>query len=132
MNEEIQLTERHCLNCDKALDSKMRRDAKFCNTYCRTEFNNKRRYGLHPDVVKVDKILHRNFEILEAALKDKEYVYVKKEKMLRQGFSFDYYTQAKNEYHYCYTLCYKSSDAEKIWIGRGFNSIVKKYDQYNQ
>ncbi len=127
MKEDVQLAERHCQNCDKVLDKRMRRDAKFCNTYCRTEYNNKRRYGLHPDVVKVDKILHRNFEILETALKDKDYVYVKKEKMLRQGFNFDYYTQAKNEYRYCYALCYKPKDTDTITINKGFESVVKRY-----
>lgn len=128
MKENIQFAERHCQNCDKMLDKRMRRDAKFCNTYCRTEYNNKRRYGLHPDVVKVDKILHRNFELLEAALKTKEYAYISKEKLLRQGFNFDYYTQVKNEYRYCYTLCYKLSEDDKIWIGKGFASFVKKYE----
>lgn len=127
MKEDLQEVERLCLNCHKALDKRMRKDAKFCNTYCRTEYNNKRRYGLHPDIVKVDKILHHNFEILQSALKTKEYVYMTREKMLRQGFNFDYYTQAKNDYRYCYTLCYKPKDAETITISRGFDSVVKRY-----
>ena len=127
MKEEIKIAERHCLNCDKALDARMRKDAKFCNTYCRTEYNNQRRYGLHPDVVKVDKILHRNFEIMNTAVKSKEYTYMARDKMLRQGFSFDYYTQAKGEYHYCYTLCYKIKDADTVTISKGFDSVVKRY-----
>lgn len=127
MNEEVQSGERHCLNCDKPLDARMRKDAKYCNNYCRTEYNNKRRFGLHPDIVKVDKILHRNFEILQAALKNKEFVYAKRDRMLRQGFSFDYYTQSKNDYRYCYTLCYKMKDADTVTISKGFDSVVKKY-----
>lgn len=127
MEDGIQITDRHCLNCDKALDAKMRRDAKFCNNYCRTEFNNKRRYGLLPEVAKVDKILHRNFEIMQAALKSKQYVYVSRDKLLRQGFSFDYYTQSKGDYHYCYTLCYKMKDADTVTISTGFDSVVKRY-----
>ncbi len=127
MKDDIQVAERLCQNYDKVLDTPMRKDAKFCNTYCRTEYNNKRRYGLSPDIVKVDKILHRNFEILEAALKNKEYVYMARDKMLRHRFSFDYYTQSKKDYRYCYTLCYKSSDEDKIWIGKGFESVVKRY-----
>jgi hypothetical protein len=127
MNEDILLPERHCLNCDKMLSVRMRKDAKFCNAYCRTEYNNQRRYGLQPEVAKVDKILHRNFEILQTALKGKEYIFMQRDKMLRQGFSFDYYTQAKGDYHYCYTLCYKMKDSNTVIINTGFDSIVKRY-----
>ena len=50
-----------------------------------------------------------------------------RDKMLRQGFNFDYYTQAKKNYIYCYTLCYKVKYASTIMIIKGFESIVKRY-----
>lgn len=127
MKEDTPPTERHCQNCGKVLDTRMRKDAKFCNIYCRADYNNKRRFSLHPDIIKVDKILHKNFEILDATLKSKKYVYMSREKMLTQGFNFDYYTQAKKEYRYCYMLCYKLKDPDTVTISKGFASEVKRY-----
>jgi len=120
--------EKRCLYCEKLLSDKMRRDAKFCNTYCRTAFNNRRRSGVNPDIVNIDKVLHRNFELLQNALKNKEYAYVDRDRLRGKGFNFDYFTQAKGEFRYCYTLCYKLTDDGKIKVRSRFDSIVKKFE----
>ncbi|MEO8174210.1 MAG: hypothetical protein ABI581_14045, partial [Sediminibacterium sp.] len=64
------LTEKRlCLFCNKPLNAEMRKDAKFCDEYHRVAYNNARRYGLQPEVARTDKMLHKNFEILDKLYK---------------------------------------------------------------
>lgn len=121
-------SERHCLHCAKTLKSDMRKDAKFCNDYCRTGYNNLRRSHLDPSIARIDKILHKNFELLVQALKGKEFVYVDRERLIRKGFNIDYYTQVHGDYRYCYTLCYQERADGKIKIAKGFDSIVRRFE----
>lgn len=70
--------ERSCRFCKKPLKKDMRKDAVFCNTYCRTANNNQRRFGADPEMLRIDRILHKNLEILQQIIKDKRYVEVSK------------------------------------------------------
>lgn len=121
----LMLTEaKTCMHCGKELKAEMRKDAKFCKPECRTAYNNAQRYGLEPHVMRVDKVLHRNYGILKDVLKTKERTSITREKLIRLGFKFKFCTQAKGEYRYCYQLCYKKMEDGSYLIVKGFDSYV--------
>ena len=118
--------ERTCKFCNKLLKKDMRKDAMFCNTYCRTAFNNLRRFGSDPEVSRVDKILHKNLEILKQVIKDKRYAEVSKKVLDKSGFKFDYCTFSMGSYKYCYHLSYKEIEGEKFQITIASANILEK------
>ncbi len=121
------LTEaRNCKNCNKALKPDMRKDALFCNTYCRTAYNNPRRFGTDPEVARVDKILHKNLGILKQVIKDKRYAEVSKKALDKSGFRFDFCTFSMGSYKYCYHISYKPITEEKYQISVASTGILEK------
>lgn len=82
--------ERPCRFCKKPLKMDMRKDAVFCITYCRTAYNNQRRSGADPEMLRIDRILHKNREILQQIIRDKRYVEVSKKALEKSGFRFDF------------------------------------------
>ncbi|HLD53494.1 MAG TPA: hypothetical protein VJA82_09325 [Sediminibacterium sp.] len=119
---------RYCLyvGCGKALDPKMRKDAKFCNEQCKAAHHNPRRADTHPDIKKINKILLKNFLILGKALGNKEYVKKKREQIIKQGFNLDYYTHTHKDFIFCYRYGYHFKDEGYISIFIGFDSAVYK------
>lgn len=104
----------------------MRKDAQFCNTYCRTAYNNLRRYGVDPEVARIDKIQHKNFEILKKVIKDKRYAEVTVKALEKAGFRFDFCTFSMGSYKYCYQLSYKSKDDHTIQVSMASENILEK------
>jgi hypothetical protein len=129
MKEDIQPEERHCLCCEKVLSSKKRKDSKYCNEYCKTAFHNPKRAGSDAEVVRINKILLKNLQVLRELLGDKEYKYVPREKFLKKGFNFNFITQEKDAYYYCYYLCYTSLNVpgeDNLKIAKAFPSVIRK------
>ena len=101
-----------CLACDKPLKGRI--DKKFCDDYCRNNFNNQQKAkGSHSSLVRnINNALLKNRKILEAILPDtEETAKANKDKMMRLGFQFKYHTHqytAKNgnNYFYCYEYGY--------------------------
>lgn len=116
-----------CLACGKTL--KGRSDKKFCDDYCRNNFNNQQKSrSLHSIYVRnINHTLLRNRKVLESILPDgEETAKATKEKLLRSGFHFQYQThlyKTKNGkiYFYCYDYGYLPLDND--WF-----LIVKKKD----
>ncbi len=128
METKESIPQRHCLYsvCGKPLDKKMRKDAKFCDEYCKAAYHNPKRAELHPDVKKINKILLKNFSILGKALGKKEYVKKKREHIIKQGFNLAYYTHTHNEFIFCYRYGYHFKDEGYISIFLGYDSAVYK------
>ncbi len=118
--------ERVCRFCQKSLKKDMRKDALFCNTYCRTAYNNQRRFGTDPEVTRVDKILHRNLEILKQVIKDRRYAEVSRKALDKAGFKFDFCTFSIGSYKYCYHLSYKAITEEKYQVSVVSAGILDK------
>ena len=119
--------EKNCLSCNKPLKKEMRKDAKFCNEYCKTAFNNQKRFGLDPAVMRVDKILHKNFDILSKALKNQKYVEISRLTLEKRGFKFDFITQRRGAaYGYCYNFMFKEKDAKTILIGIAPDHVIEE------
>ena len=99
-----------CLSCGSAV--KGRADKKFCNDYCRNEYNNTLKSDKTNLVRNINNALGKNRRILESFIKDgEETAKVKGEKFLAHGFQFKYathtYTNKKGDiYFFCYDMGY--------------------------
>ena len=97
---------RLCLDCDKPF--KGRADKKFCDDYCRNNYNNQLKAGSNNLVRNINNALIKNRRILECLLPEPEEMgRVSKENLLREGFQFKYIThiytnQKGTNYFFCY------------------------------
>jgi hypothetical protein len=99
--------DRNCATCGSQL--KGRSDKKFCDDYCRSNFNNQLKAGFIQDplIKTINKALQKNRKILESLMgESQDTIQVSKEKMLFLGFHFGFITHLQNrngETTYC---CY--------------------------
>ena len=95
-----------CLACNKPV--KGRTDKKFCDDYCRNNFNNQLKADSNNLVRNINNALGKNRRILESMINEgEEMAKTGKEKLLEKGFQFKYcthtYTNKKgNTYFFCY------------------------------
>jgi len=101
---------RQCQSCNKPI--KGRSDKKFCDDYCRNNFNNQQRAEDNKLVRKINNALLRNRRILSNNLPESETVKrLKKETLAQQGFLFNFHTHQQNStrgnlYRFCYEFGY--------------------------
>jgi len=99
-----------CLQCGKIL--KGRADKKFCDDYCRSNYNNQLKSCENNYVRNINNTLGKNRHILEELLPGSEEMRkITREKLLFQGFSFRYITHTYinkkgNIYFFCYDYGY--------------------------
>jgi hypothetical protein len=99
-----------CLNCDKPV--KGRTDKKFCDDYCRNNYNNQLKSNTINLVRNINNALGKNRRILENLfIAGEEMAKTTKNKLLQKGFQFKYithtYTNKKgNIYFFCYDIGY--------------------------
>jgi len=117
-----------CLACNKPL--KGRSDKKFCDDYCRNNYNNQQKAkGNYSSYVRnINNTLLKNRKILESILPEtEETAKANKEKLQRLGFNFKYLThtyitRTGKTYFYCYDYGYLS--LENDWY-----LIVKRKEE---
>ena len=105
-----------CLTCGTPL--KGRSDKKFCNDYCRNNYNNQQKAkGNYSAYVRtINNMLLKNRKILENILPDgEETAKANKDKLQRMGFHFKYLThtyttKTGKTYFYCYDYGYLPLD----------------------
>ena len=95
---------RLCLVCSKPV--KGRTDKKFCDDYCRNNYNNQLKSDTINLVRNINNALGKNKRILEALLAKEDMTKATKDKLLEKGFQFKYvthtYTNKKgNVYFFC-------------------------------
>ena len=101
-----------CLACGEKLKGRV--DKKFCNDYCRNNYNNQQKAkGSHSSYVRnINNTLMKNRKILESILPDdEETAKANKDKLQRLGFHFKYLThtyttKTGKTYFYCYEYGY--------------------------
>lgn len=98
-----------CLTCSKPI--KGRTDKKFCDDYCRNNYNNQLKSGATNLVRNINNALGKNRRILETFFGKEDMIKTTKDKLLEKGFQFKYitntYTNKKgNVYFFCYDLGY--------------------------
>jgi len=103
-----------CLSCGSTV--KGRADKKFCNDYCRNEYNNTLKSDKTNLVRNINNALGKNRRTLEYLLAaGEEMSKVHGDKLLAKGFQFKYithtYTNKKgNVYFFCYDMGYLPLD----------------------
>ena len=113
---------KNCLACDKPL--KGRSDKKFCDDYCRNNYNNQLKSITNNQVRNINNALSKNRRILEELLPPgEETAKANKEKLLQKGFLFKYVThlyttKTGKTYYYCYDYGYLPLDNDWYLIVR--------------
>ena len=117
-----------CLFCGKLLKGRI--DKKFCDDYCRNNYNNQQKAkGSHSSYVRnINNALLKNRKILESILPTtEETAKANKDKLLNLGFQFKYLThiyttKTGKKYLFCYDYGYLP--LENDWF-----LIVKKKEE---
>ena len=113
---------RECLTCGKQLRG--RSDKKFCDDYCRNNYNNQLKSIVNNQVRNINNTLGKNRRILESLLPETEETSkTTKEKLVRLGFQFKYVThlyttKSGKTYYYCYDHGYLPLDNDWYLIVR--------------
>ena len=101
---------RQCFECGKPLKGRI--DKKFCDDYCRNNYNNQLKSNTINLVRNVNNALGKNRRILENLfITGEEMAKTTRDKLLQKGFQFKYithtYTNKKgNTYFFCYDIGY--------------------------
>jgi hypothetical protein len=107
-------TAKLCHTCNKPL--KGRSDKKYCNDYCRNNYNNQLKSGKNNFIRNINNALGKNKRILESQLPaGEELGKISKERLLQNGFQFKYMTHTftnkkGNTYFFCYDFGYLPLD----------------------
>lgn len=105
-----------CLNCNKPV--KGRTDKKFCDDYCRNNYNNQLKSNTINIVRNINNALGKNRRILENMFNEgEEMAKTTKSKLLQKGFQFKYFTHTYtnkkgNVYFFCYDLGYLALEGD--------------------
>ncbi len=114
--------ERNCPECGNKILG--RADKKFCSDSCRNAHNNLLNKDNKNLVRNINNRLRKNYRILET-LNSEDKTKTTKDRLLRMGFSFDYFTsiyttKTGSTYFYLYDQGYLPLDND-------FYLLVKKY-----
>lgn len=101
-----------CLECSEKIVG--REDKKFCSDSCRNAYNNKINKDSNNFMRNINNKLRKNYRIL-SELNTEGKSKSTKDKMLRKGFDFDFFTnilQTKtgNTYYFLYDQGYRALD----------------------
>lgn len=108
-----------CELCGKRIQG--RSDKKFCDDYCRNQFNNTRNLKEHTRIKQINTILRKNRKIMELVLGNEEKQKLPQEKMrlLHYDFNFHthiYQTQTGKTYYFCYEFGYLLLDNDMLLL----------------
>ena len=99
---------KNCLACNKILKGRV--DKKFCDDYCRNNYNNLQKSKNQNSVYvkNINNTLLKNSKILENILPEtEELIKIPQQKLLDKGFVFKYHTHTyKNKKEQVYFFCY--------------------------
>ena len=118
----MEIERKTCLNCDKSIQG--RADKKFCDDYCRNNYNNQLKAYTNNMIRNINNALRKNRRILEALLPvNEDTARITKQHVLDKGFNFSYlthtYTNKKgNTYFFCYDYGYLELEGEWLLVVR--------------
>jgi len=97
---------RHCIGCNKQVRG--RTDKKFCDEYCRNNYNNHLKAESNNLVRNINHALGKNRRIMESIFNNGEKTARKSAtELLQKGFHFKYFThQITNKKGLTYFFCY--------------------------
>ncbi len=82
-----------------------RSDKKFCSEHCRNNYYNKRYRDVNKVMRNVNNVLRKNRRIL-AELNPNGKVKIHRDRLLFQGFNFNYFTSSYKTKNGVYNFCY--------------------------
>lgn len=99
---------RQCLQCSKPIMG--RSDKKYCNQYCRNDYNNLLQKNKSADCIKhINEIMFQNRNIL-IDLNKKRIFNIKEDNLISMGFNFHFHTHSIKRrsivIKYCYDIGY--------------------------
>jgi predicted nucleic acid-binding Zn ribbon protein len=107
-----------CPQCSKPI--KGRSDKKFCNQYCKTDYNNGINKSKNPDRVRnINDILLQNRKIL-LDLKQRKLSKIKEDNLITLGYNIHFHTHSikrgKTVKIFCYDVGYIKKTAGVIYV----------------
>ena len=114
---------KYCLACNKTVRG--RSDKKFCDDFCRNNYNNQLKASSHNLVRNINNALAKNRRILESLISEgEEMAKTTKEKLLQNKFRFKYathnYTNKKGSTDsFCYDYGYLPLENDGYLIVKG-------------
>jgi predicted nucleic acid-binding Zn ribbon protein len=109
-----------CNSCGKPIQG--RADKKFCDDYCRNNFNNSINGETNSYVKKVIGILKKNRKILEESIPaNVDFIRINLDKLIQRGFQTKYfthsYTNKKGDiYLFCFEYGYLLLDGNSVLV----------------
>ena len=120
---------RLCKNCEKPINLSIgRSDRLFCNESCKNQFHNKQTYLEEQEIKRIQLILKKNRRILKKMFSRKDRDEIPKEKLLKEGFEFDYHTHfviskiKRNQFILCFDYGYRAVEDDRYKIVKAFDS----------
>jgi hypothetical protein len=116
----METTQKQCLSCGKTLKGRI--DKKFCDDYCRTQYNNLLKAEDTVVIKKINAVLRQNRRILERQIAPGEELgKCPRQKLADAGFNFQYithqYTNKKgNVYSFCYEYGYLPIEGDWVLV----------------
>ncbi len=116
----MEATQKQCLSCGKTLKGRI--DKKFCDDYCRTQYNNQLKAEDTAVIKKINAVLRSNRRILERQIAPGEEMgKCPRQKLADAGYNFQYlthqYTNKKgNVYFFCYEYGYLLLEGDWVLV----------------
>jgi hypothetical protein len=117
-----------CRQCGKTINpTKGRSDRIYCDEKCKNQFHNTKAIEENAELQRIELILKKNRRILKKMFLKKERAEIKKEKLLKEGFDFEFHTHhvtskiKKNEFIFCFDFGYRSINADSFKIVKAFD-----------
>lgn len=113
-------SKKSCIQCGD--EFRGRADKKYCSVDCKNIYNYNRRKETQSVTEEIDKILHRNREILTTIMGPKRMrMKIPRLELERMGFNFKYITSyyvntSKKTYHYVYEFAWMEFSDQKVMI----------------
>ena len=129
MTASAAIEKKLCLACGKTLKGRV--DKKFCDDYCRNNYNNQLKAHSSNLVRNINNAIGKNRRILESLLPEKRQdIKVTRDKLIFMGFCFDYFTNThinlKGDIHFfCYDYGFRKLENNKYLIMRSSASVRK-------
>jgi hypothetical protein len=135
VSKRLIMENKTCLDCGQPIKVG-RRDKKFCDDNCRTNYNNNKDKSVVPElsvpdyIKKIQTILEKNRQILDDCLgKDRDKKSFEKRDIMGRGFNFKYFTsQAPTRdgelYRFCFEMGFREVEDERLIIIRREREVI--------
>lgn len=99
-----------CLYCEKPIDIRVgRKDRRFCDEVCKNKYHNTKTWNEEQEIKRIQLLLKKNRRILKKMFARKDKDEIDRERLLKEGFNFDFHTHfvyTKNKPHYQYIVVF--------------------------